>query len=71
MLLRWASLLQSFDENAIDSVWRGAEAKFPISASDLMPTYTGNALGERIKKLETAWIASDFSLTKSMLLTLP
>jgi len=71
LLLRWASLLQSFDENAIDSVWRGAEAKFPISASDLMPTYTGKALGERIKKLETAWIASDFSLTKNMLLTLP
>lgn len=71
LFLRWASLLQPLDQIAIDAVWRGAEAVFPIEASDLMPTYSGKALGVRIKTLETAWIESDFMMTKSALLALP
>ncbi|MDA9208320.1 CCA tRNA nucleotidyltransferase [Octadecabacter sp.] len=71
LLLRWASLLAPFDNDAIEAVWRGAQAKFPIAAADLMPAFTGKALGDRIRFLETEWINSDFELTKSELLDLP
>lgn len=71
LLMRWASMLHPFDGAEIDAVWRGAGATFPIEAADLMPAYTGKALGDRIKLLETAWIASDFVLTKNALLALP
>ncbi len=70
LLLRWASLLQPFDQSQIDAVWRGGSATFPIAASDLMPDISGKALGDKIKELETIWIASDFTLTKDALLGL-
>ena len=44
---------------------------FPISAGDLMPTYTGPALGTRLSQLKAAWIASGFSLSKADLIALP
>ena len=71
LLLRWASLLQPLDQTAIDEVWHGAKANFPIAARDLMPTYGGKALGTRIKQLEAAWIKSDFTMGKNALLALP
>jgi poly(A) polymerase len=33
-----------------------------------MPTYTGPALGARLRELEQAWIASGFTLTRDDLL---
>ncbi|MBO9463807.1 CCA tRNA nucleotidyltransferase [Tropicibacter sp. R15_0] len=44
-------------------------AKFPITAKDLMPDFSGAALGVRLKELEAAWIASDFILSKAELLS--
>ncbi|WP_114967024.1 CCA tRNA nucleotidyltransferase [Alkalilacustris brevis] len=47
---------------------RGAEARFPVAAADLMPALQGPALGERLRQLEDRWIASDFTLTREELL---
>ena len=54
--------------------WRGqvatgAAAKFPLRAADLMPAYTGTALGARLAELEARWIASGFALGRDELLT--
>jgi poly(A) polymerase len=48
---------------------RGAAARFPIMAADLMPRLQGAALGQVLKALETEWIASDFVLTREELLS--
>lgn len=45
-----------------------ASAQFPITAADLMPDLTGPELGGVLKRLEEAWIASDFTLDKAALL---
>ncbi|MFC3570836.1 CCA tRNA nucleotidyltransferase [Paracoccus simplex] len=46
---------------------RGAEAKFPLAARDLMPELSGPALGEALKRAEAAWIESDFTLPREVL----
>ena len=46
----------------------GAAAKFPIKPADLMPGITGPALGDKLRELETRWIASGFALTREELL---
>ncbi|MDE3123187.1 MAG: CCA tRNA nucleotidyltransferase [Paracoccaceae bacterium] len=50
---------------------RGAAARFPIRAADLMPAFTGAALGARLAALEARWIASGFTLTREALLDTP
>jgi poly(A) polymerase len=50
---------------------RGAAAVFPVTATDLMEHYRGPALGQRLKALEEAWLASDLTLGKAALLALP
>lgn len=70
LLLRWATLLQEFDHAALPEIEMGADAEFPIKAADLIPTFTGKALGDRLKHLESAWVASRFEMTKSALLAL-
>lgn len=56
-----------------DQVWaaieKGAEAHFPIRSNDLMPQYSGAALGEELRRLERLWIKSDFSLSREALLS--
>lgn len=49
---------------------RGAEARFPLAARDLIAAgmLPGPELGEALARAEAAWIASDFSLDKSALL---
>jgi poly(A) polymerase len=47
---------------------RGAEARFPISAIDLMPALQGEALGARMKELQIRWLGSDLTLTREDLL---
>ncbi|MDZ4096317.1 MAG: CCA tRNA nucleotidyltransferase [Paracoccaceae bacterium] len=49
-------------------VARGAAARFPVSAADLMPALQGAVLGERLKQLEARWIASGFALDRKALL---
>lgn len=46
-----------------------AAAKFPVKGRDLMPDFTGPALGARLKELEIEWIASGFRLNKQQLLS--
>jgi len=47
---------------------QGAKARFPVTAADLMPEYSGPALGERLQALERRWIESNFTLTRDDLL---
>jgi poly(A) polymerase len=70
LLLRWASLLLPFDEASLPEIAKGAEASFPVSAADLMPEFSGKALGDTLKKLEAVWIDSIFETTKAELLAL-
>ena len=49
-------------------VRRGADARFPVSAADLMPALQGEALGARLRDLQSRWLASDLSLSREDLL---
>jgi poly(A) polymerase len=44
---------------------RGADARFPLRAADL--PLSGPPLGQALKRLEAAWIASDFALDRTEL----
>lgn len=57
------------DETAA-AIARGAVARFPVRAADLMPAFTGPALGTELARLEQAFIASDFTLDREALLSL-
>ena len=47
----------------------GSFARFPLSGQDLLNKgYSGRNLGLILKELETAWIASGFSLSRCQLL---
>lgn len=46
---------------------RGAQAQFPLTAQDLMPTLSGPALGDALRRAEHAFIDSDFRLTPEAL----
>lgn len=54
--------------NVSEDIHRGAEAKFPISAQDLMPKLTGPELGAMLKQLEKSWIESGFRADREALL---
>lgn len=54
-----------------EAIARGAAARFPIRATDLMPAFEGPALGAELARLESAWIASDFTMDREALLALP
>jgi poly(A) polymerase len=49
-------------------VMRGANARFPVTAADLMPALQGQTLGARLKTLETRWLASNLTLGRDDLL---
>lgn len=53
------------DRDALD---HAESAVFPLSGRELMPEFSGAALGKRLKQLETDWIASGFALTREALL---
>ncbi len=50
------------------AIQRGSEARFPISAIDLMPDWQGPALGARLRAMQDRWLQSDLTLTKAQLL---
>ena len=56
------------DLMAPEEARRGAAARFPVTAADLMPRLEGAALGARLRLLEERWIASDFALSRAALL---
>ncbi|KEO54496.1 CCA tRNA nucleotidyltransferase [Thioclava pacifica] len=68
LLLRHAVMGQEMPENWQNRVCFGAKQQFPVSATDLMPAYQGKALGDRLRELETRWIASGFTLSREALL---
>ena len=68
VVLRGAMLETPFDPLARRVAETGAQAEFPVSARDLMPLYSGPALGARLNDLEKRWIASGFALTRDELL---
>ncbi|MDP3197445.1 CCA tRNA nucleotidyltransferase [Tabrizicola sp.] len=51
-----------------DEIQRGAQARFPVAAADLMPALQGEALGARLKTLEAQWLASNLTATREALL---
>ena len=65
-----ASLRGAVGQNSIEAMaHEGAALVFPIKARQLMPKLpAGPELGARMKKLETAWIDSEFSLSDADLL---
>ncbi|TMV10726.1 CCA tRNA nucleotidyltransferase [Arenibacterium halophilum] len=68
ILLRGAMLEQHIEPADLKCIETGATARFPISAKDLMPEFTGTALGEELARLEQTWIASGFTATRDELL---
>ncbi|WP_171212112.1 CCA tRNA nucleotidyltransferase [Ruegeria sp. HKCCA5426] len=69
VLLRCAFFEQPWSEEMRTDLHAGANAEFPISASDLIPEFTGPALGQKLAELEARWIASGFGLTRDDLLS--
>jgi poly(A) polymerase len=67
-LVRAALMQQPVGPEEIASLRDGARQTFPVKAADLMPAYSGPALGERLRTLESRWIASGFTLSKEALL---
>ncbi|MGK7650919.1 CCA tRNA nucleotidyltransferase [Roseovarius sp. B08] len=70
VLLRAALFEMPVPRDAFAAAELGANAVFPVSAQDLMPTRQGPALGKALKTLEDAWIASGFTLDRQALLSL-
>jgi tRNA nucleotidyltransferase/poly(A) polymerase len=68
LLLRYAVMGQEMPDDWQNRVCSGAKQRFPIAAADLMPAYQGKALGDRLRELETRWIASGFTLSREALL---
>ncbi len=68
MLLRSAMFGTTLPHQWKEEVARGAAAELPVAARDLMPDLVGKALGARLRKIETRWLASDLQLGKAQLL---
>lgn len=68
LLVRAASLGGVPSADDLAAVERGAGQSFPVKAEDLMPALDGPALGAALKRLEAAWIESDFALPREALL---
>ena len=68
LALRSALLETPLNLADIDKISQGSSAVFPLKAVDLPDHVIGKDIGEMLKNLESRWIASGFSLTKSQLL---
>jgi len=68
LLARAATLEQPLPELWETEVARGATARLPVVAADLMPELSGEALGARLKALEVKWLASGLRLDRDDLL---
>ena len=69
LLVSAASLGQDLPADALDGIRFGDAQTFPVVAADLMPTYEGKALGDKLRVLENTWIESGFTLSKEELLS--
>jgi len=68
VVLRHALLESPFDSAVRQIMEQASHAKFPVTPHDLMPEYSGPALGRRLSELEQRWIESGFSLGREDLL---
>ena len=67
LMRRWARADTAPDRKAGGRIDHGAAQVFPVTAHDLMPAFTGPALGAEIERLRALWIAHDFSLPSDSL----
>lgn len=67
MLVRAALTGQMVEADMETAIVRGTGARFPVKAADL-PKLQGKALGDRLRELESRWIASGFRLSRDDLL---
>ena len=70
MLVLCAHLTTHLPDNLIENLNTGVNASFPIKAADLLNQLEGPALGVCLKRLETAWLQSDLTLSKAQLLSI-
>jgi poly(A) polymerase len=70
LVLRLASAGAPLAPDAAEEAARGAAAKFPVQAADLAPL-EGPALGERLRALQSRWLASGLTLDREALLREP
>ena len=68
MLIRAALSGQSVPDAVRAEIQRGAAARFPIQARDLMPAFGGPALGRQLRHLTRLWLDSDLVLSRAALL---
>lgn len=68
LMLRGALTGSELPSGWEDAVARGSAAVFPLRAADLMPEFSGEALGRRLNELEARWIGSGFELSREQLL---
>ncbi|NKB29265.1 MAG: CCA tRNA nucleotidyltransferase [Rhodobacteraceae bacterium] len=67
-LLRVAMLGGDIAPDHEAQIAAGATATCPVTAKDLMPAFSGPALGAKLAEVEARWIASGFALDKAALL---
>lgn len=68
ILLRSALMETPPEPNWKIDIEKGSSAVFPVSAKDLMPEYSGRALGDKLAELKKVWIESGFALEREVLL---
>lgn len=68
LLLRAALMEIPLKSDVLEAAETGAAQTCPVNAGDLMPNYSGAALGEKLREIEGRWIASGFTLSKTELL---
>jgi len=66
--LRHAMFSTPLTGQETSEIYRGARAKFPVKSSDLSGDFQGKALGDKLKKLQVDWYASDLTATRAQLL---
>ena len=69
LLLQHGMKKTTLNKILINKVSSIVTRKFPVTAKDLMPKLKGKKLGDELKKLESQWIKSDFTLNKNQLLS--
>lgn len=67
-LITAATLGQPLPADTEATIAHAAAARFPVTAADLLPVVQGAALGATLKRLESRWIASGFTLDRAALL---
>lgn len=68
LLLRSALFEAPLNPDDVSVAQVSEKEVFPVTSADLMPAFTGAALGKKLRALEDRWIASGFSLGKDDLL---